>query len=281
MGVAVRARNAPTSDLEFREVVTSIRRGKWIVLLAVIFGSAAAYTYIYESTPLYTATAEVLVQPVLTSPSRPPEPLSMQTESLLVTSTAVTDEALTALGADASDDVADRVSVDVLENTEILTISFTDPDPQTARRGAQAFADAYLALRGRQAADAVAQYAEPLREQISDLDRSIEEAERRIASLRIGSPRWQTVLERRSDLEATRLALLDQLAPITTMSTHPGEIVSDAQVPSAPSSPKRQMSIALGVTLGLLVGVGLAYVVGAGRRTRRSSRRSSKHHARR
>ncbi|MGH2540253.1 MAG: Wzz/FepE/Etk N-terminal domain-containing protein [Actinomycetota bacterium] len=273
MGVALGAegeRGKPYLDLG--DLIASIRRGKWLVLLVTVLGVATALFYISTSTPLYTATAEVLVLPVLTSPTRSAEPVSMQTETRLVTSTVVTDVVVDDLGSDAGD-VLKHVSVDAIENTEILEISYTDASPETAQLTAQAFADSYLQFKGRQATDSVAQYAAPLRQDIADLDRAIEAADRRISHLRIRSLKWQTALDRRSDLEATRLALLDQLAPITTMSTDPGEVVRSAELPSSPSSPRRQLSLALGVALGLLVGVGIAYAAASTGPRRRSSRR--------
>ena len=61
---------------------------------------------------------------------------------------------------------------------------------------------------------------------------------RRMAEYEPGSPTWQAMLDRRNALADLRQSLEDQLGPITTLSTDPGEVIDPAGIPSSPSSPR-------------------------------------------
>ena len=84
-----------------------------------------------------------MVRPPLTSltvGSRSPE-LDAQTESNLATSTAVATLAGEALSSTLTpQQLLKHVTANMVNGTQFLTVSYTDTDPETAQRGATAFA---------------------------------------------------------------------------------------------------------------------------------------------
>ncbi len=224
-------------------------------------GLAAFYSF--TRVPVYTSEARVLVRPTLTSPfqGNPLQQLSLQTEMQLVTSASVANVANQQM--DSSLDVQAllrHVSVTAPENTQILDISYSDPDPATAKKGAQAFAEAYLEFKRRQAVGSITEYTTTLQLQIQSLDQQITTLNERISRLAQGTPAWRDTLNRRDALTASRLALQTQFATLSTLSVDPGEIIQPSDLPASPSSPKHELDLALGVLLGLLLGVGFASV---------------------
>lgn len=248
---------------DLRDVLATVRRRKWIVAAVTLSITGLAAFYSFTRVPVYTSQARVLVRPTLTSlfQGNPLQQLSLQTEMQLVTSASVANVAKqqtdSPLDAQA---LLRHVSVTAPENTQILDISYSDPDPATAKKGAQAFANGYLEFKRRQAVGSITKYTTTLQLQIQSLDQEITTLNQRISRLPPGTPAWRDILNRRDALTASRLALQTQFATLSTLSVDPGEIIQPGQLPASPSSPKHELDLALGVLLGLLFGVGFAAV---------------------
>ncbi len=225
----------------------------WVVLLAALHS--------YTRVPTYAATADVLVRPTLVSPldTNQIDEISMETESKLVTSASVADAAKKLMPTSLDGpDLLKRVAVVVPESTQILEISSSDPSPAVARAGAQAFANAYLEFKSNQAIHTLTQHVGTPRERISEYESPITDLNRRLAITPQGSPEWKTLTDSRSALETSRLALQNELVAISTVNVDPGQVIKPPERPTAPSSPKHQLDLAMGVFLGVFAGIGLA-----------------------
>ena len=250
-------------SVELGELFAAVRRRKLLIITVIAVTVALAGFYSYTRTPSYTSTAELLIRPILTNPleTNPAEQISLLTEMRLVTSAAVADLARDLMGSDDSPGtILGRVVVSAPEETQILEISFTDLDPEQARRGAQAFAEAYLAFKSDQAIEAIARYTTTLQAEINELNGQISALNKEIAGVTRGTPEWTDLVNRRSSVETTRLSLQNQLATLTTLSVDPGQIVQPADLPESPSSPKHRLNLVFGGLIGLVLGVGLAMV---------------------
>jgi succinoglycan biosynthesis transport protein ExoP len=253
---------APTeATVDIREFMAIVGRRKWLVAAVTLLVVGLAGLYSYMRAPVYTAEADVLVRPILVSPLDPNQidQISMETESQLVTSAPVAAAAKGLMKTSLRvPELLKHTSVTVPENTQILEIAFSDPDPATARLGAQAFADAYLEFKSQQAIDSVTQHIETLRERINEYEREITDVNRELASTPRSSAEWKTLSDTGNALEASRLALQNQLASISTVNEDPGMVIRPAQQPVSPSSPNHQLDLGLGLVLGLFVGMGIA-----------------------
>jgi len=246
---------------DVRDLLRLLARRRWTILAVTLLATALAAAYSFSRTPLYTAKATVLVRPVLTSPLEGRgDQVNMPTELELVTSSAVAQLAAELMGGGVPGQaLLPHVSVRNPAGTEILEISFSDPDPGRAREGAQAFTDAYLRFRSEQAAEAIQRYVTRLRTEIADLDAQISSINEQLASVPQGSTQRRTLSDQRSQLDASRLALQGQLVSVSALSTDPGQVVQPAQRPTAPSSPDHPVNLALGLLAGLVGGATLAY----------------------
>jgi len=229
----------------------------------VVLVASLAATYSYSRPKVFSATATVLARPILvqSTDTDPLDNLSMPTEARLVGSNGVATIARTLIGStEAIPDLLKRVSVSTPENTQILEISFTDSGAQSARRGAQAFAEGYLEFKATQALSTMAENSATIREQIDQVDQDIQALDGEIEALLPGSPERTSAESGRDSLQATRLGLMNQLAAANTSTSDPGEVVERAERPSSPISPKHQVDLALGILLGLALGITLASV---------------------
>lgn len=253
----------PEGSIDLRDFLQAVARRKRLVLLAVVIVTALAALYSYTRTPSYSATAGVLVRPTLTNPLEPvrADDISMQTEVRIATSGDVADLAGQKLGGDESTaSLLKHVDVTAPAETAFLVFTYADRDAQTAQRGAQAFAEAYLEFKEAEATESIADRTTKLRADVEDLDNQIEDLDDRIAAVTEGSTEWVDLRDERGRLDAARIEFLNQLATIETLSTDAGRVVDDATLPTSPSHPDHRLDLILGILLGLIIGVGVALV---------------------
>jgi succinoglycan biosynthesis transport protein ExoP len=250
-------------SLDLREFLQKVTRRKWLILGVVVLVASLAAAYSYSRPKVFSASATVLARPILvqSTDTDPLDNLSMPTEAQLVGSNGVARIARTLMGSTESiADLLKRVSVSTPENTQILQISFKDSGADTARRGAQGFAQGYLEFKAAQALRAIAENSATIQGQIDEVDAAILAVDGEIEASPPESPERASAESERESLEATRLGLLTQKTAWNTSTSDPGEVVERAEQPSAPISPKHQVDLALGILLGLGLGLALASV---------------------
>ncbi len=238
-----------SNDIPFYNL-TRVLRGGWLVIIATtlvfgLFGYLAG-----QLVPTrYDATATVEV-----TSTDGVDATNMQTEQTIAQST----EVLTAAQQDLSDwsigDLRDALSVTVPKDADILQFTVADASARRSSDAANAVADAYLSDR-RDANDQQQQRGLKLLEaQITQFDDQI---------------RQTTSEVRKQVLESRLAALSSQYAAVRANVDEPGRILSDAEVPDAPSTPSLAVFVAAGLVAGVLVGFYFATVIYRFRRARR------------
>ncbi|HYG71020.1 MAG TPA: polysaccharide biosynthesis tyrosine autokinase, partial [Actinomycetota bacterium] len=236
----------------------------WLVLAVVVSVTMIAAAYSYTRTPVYTAQADVLVSPTLTSAieSDTSDQVNLPTEQRIASSAQVAALARDSLGTDQTIAwLLDRLSVTVPEEAQILEFSFSASAPAPASQGAQAFANAYLTFKAAQAQETIDSRREELEAQIIALKDRITTLVAELAATAPGSIAYDTLDQERADSLAALSGLRNQLATVSTLNTDPGQVIQDAQIPSGPSSPRHRLDLILGAFIGLLVGCILAITI--------------------
>jgi len=194
--------------------------------------------------------------------SRTNSGINLDTQAQLLTSQVTAKSAQGLLKTDVGPkQLLDAVSVTVPPNTQVLQVEFTASAAAAAQAGAQAFAKAFLDQRAGGAQQALTEQITALKDQRAQLDNDLEEVAGKVASLPENS------VERRkaeADLQiiSSQIATLGtRLSPMQAVQITPGEIISDAALPTAPSFPNPLLFIASGLGAGLLLGVVVALLV--------------------
>lgn len=238
-----------------------LARRKLLILAVALPFIALSALYSYTRTAVYATTTGILVTPVLTSLtaiSRPPE-IDGQTESNLATSVAVATEAKTLMGSTLTpQQLLQQVTANMVNGTQFLTISFSDPDPVTAQRGATAFADAYLGYRQTQALGVIEHQGDAIGVQLADARLAVRSVSERLEELPPGAPQRVGLETRREALSDRHLALQTQLISLLSITTNAGDVIDPASVPSTPASPRHEFDLAIGIVLGLGLGFAAA-----------------------
>ena len=240
-----------------------LRRQWRVVLIGALVGTVLAAGYLAVAPEEFTARTSVLV--TVTTPDtdtnapRSAE-INLDTEAQLLRSTDTVTAAaeLLELPPDELGDLADRVTVTVPPNTEILTIAYVGPTARAARDGAAAFGKAYLDLRRASAEAGLTAEVKALQARVESVTAQLEEITEAAEKLEEGSPERATLDERIVALNTQLASLANQRNRLQATPLTPGRVITEPTLPGSPSSPDLPLSLAAGLLLGLLAGLGLA-----------------------
>ena len=237
---------------------------KWSVLFITLLCIGSAVYFSFQLEPVYESEAKVLVRGV-GSPTAQAEgtviPPNLETEQGVAASTSVAEIVKEELDLKASAyALLEDLSVDVETETEILVLKYRHKNAGEARRLTQAFADGYLEFRLQEALAELTNARESLAEEIDLLDDRLTELNEQIDEAESASER--EALETQANLLAG-LIVQTQVSQVS-LAREPlvGSVVQPAIVPRSPVSPNHFRSGALGLLVGLALGVGQALLRG-------------------
>lgn len=253
--------------VELRQYLAIIKSRKWAILAvtAVILSGTLAYSY--RQTPRYSTEARVLVKPLPTSPNEtyllPP---NLETEGQLVASQPVAALVRRDLGLALSPDaLLPDLDVESVVESEVLVIRYTATDPALARDAADSFATNYIQYRRDQALDALLGAQGAIRSRVRRVTDQLSDVITKIEAARTdGSRALVTTLQTQRSTLIARLGVLqqrlDDLQPDRTVRLGGGEVIEQASLPTAPSFPDHTKNGVLALTVGLLLGIGVAFL---------------------
>jgi succinoglycan biosynthesis transport protein ExoP len=241
-----------TDSASLRDYLAVLRRRKWIVLQAVVLVPLAAVLVSLSEQPLYQGTSEVLLNNRSLSAtllgqqdptaSQQPERIA-QTQADLARVPEVARRALARVGFTdrTPQDLLDASSVAAKTDADLLEFKVTDP----VRAASTALATAY--------ANAFVQYRNQL--DTGALKRADAEVTARLAELEAEG-------RAKSSLYASLVDKQQQLRTMEALQSSNASVVRPADE-AVQVQPKTVRNGVLGLVLGMIVGVGLAFLVEA------------------
>lgn len=247
--------------------VTWVRRG--VVLTATLTVALVAFVVSLLQPAVYESQSKVLISEkdssaallgqVMPDLSSQPE-RALQTQVQLVEVRPVAEEAIKKLGLEETpDDLLDRVTVVAVGQTNVIAITAQASSPTEASEIANTVADVYVAASRerkraaiKEAADEVEQRLEEARLQILELGRRIEasgKSDELAAELQILTQTYATLAEK-----------LETLRVNERLEAGSGVVVQPAVVVGKPVEPKPLRNSALGLLVGLVLGLAMAFL---------------------
>ncbi len=225
-----------------------------LVTMAIVIGAA----FLADSLrPVdYSSVASVVVDTPVDAPAGTTP--NMATEKQIAGSSVVAQLVIERLHVQASAaQILEGLRLEVPVDTEVLRFVFTSPYPEEARRGAQAFAEAYIAYSQDRAQAEANGVITSLTSRVDDLTSRLEDAQR------TASGSGSSGLQARADASAliAQIGIIEQkLATVTAGSTQGGTIVGRATLPDAAAGDSPLEILVLGLLAGALLGVAAAFV---------------------
>ena len=240
--------------MDLRAYLRVLNRRKPTIAITTLVILVVALAYSFVARPMYTANAQVLVpeQPATSAlqPGTVQLPATASLQRTLADAVQVAQGDATKTTAAATLHYRAKVSVMASDTSDVLTFTYSSGNPIRAAHTTNTYANAYISANR---ALEVAQYTQ----QVTALHDSITRLQATTNSLPSGS---EQQLADQSSITTLSQALQQlQAASQVTAQTGPS-IVAAATVPTSPSSPKPLRNGLLGFIVGLLLGVGLAFV---------------------
>jgi len=264
---------------DLRDYLSILRRRKAVVAASIAVVLAVALGLSYLQTPMYAATAKLLLKPRVTQsvfgsdaqangvdPAR-----SIQTEIEVIRTEPVQDLVRMKIGS------APGVQVQEVGQTDLVTIQGKSTDARQAALVANAYATAYIDYRRQQAIDDLAAGSESVQKKIADLQKQIEDLGTQIdaAPVCVDTKTTSAACSQRTNIEQSlgqrRTTLLsqqglfkqrlDQLQVDSALANGGAQVVTPASAPASPFQPTPRRNALLGVVLGMLFGIGIAFLV--------------------
>ncbi len=234
---------------------TWMRRWRVVATCALLGLLAAAGAFVVLPTR-YTATSDVLVNPVSVTASQgaASTQVNMASERSTATSGEVLEMAVSLLRSDAGDGIEagdgsdaaalrQAVSISVPTGSSVLQVSVTTGDSARTVRWANAVAEAYLRQRAAAATTSTRRITQQLQEEVA----------------RVTRVRATATAADRSLYDQQLVQLWERQQNLNTAATDPGRILTSAATPTETPSGLAVFLVG-GGALGVLVGAALALV---------------------
>ena len=252
-----------TDAVTLHDYLRVVRRRKWIVVEAALLLTLAAVAYSLHQQRRYEASADVLLSADNVSAPAPGTPLSglsqdpertTQTQAQVARVPEVVQGALDRVsGTDLT--VAGFLgnsSVSTSPTSDILTFAVTNPDPALAKQLANAYAQSYSDYRQRL-------YSDSIDRAIADVDQRIQRLDRTGGSLKTSTRAGLGALTAYGALYSSLVDRQETLQSMKALQSSVASVLRQADGASL-TQPKTLRNAALGLVVGLVLGLGLAFL---------------------
>lgn len=243
------------------------RRRAWIVALLMLVAGGTAYYNATQETPVYSASATMIVNPGVSTDVNQYNAIYetqqiAETYGRLVATGPVLERVAQRLGVPVIDS---GVSASSDEESQFLTVTVTDTNPEQAVLVANTVVEEFEAYIGERATNRADDVKAGLNAQIQSLNGRLEEIDARVAELRAaGNAADAEIQQQITDLIQERANVTESLTNLNTSAvTIDAQILaSSAQVESvnpavtaSQVSPNPRSALMLGLFVGLMIGV--------------------------
>lgn len=256
-----------STELDLRGYARLLRRRWWVVVLLPLLTAGVAYVAAESKTPLYKSSAELLI--ARTQAETLFDPLgagAVGSDRVLANQVRIMKSQQVADLARRKLPSVGKVSASHSTTEDVITISAVDTDPRRARATVTAYARAYLQFRTESLNQQSTVAQREIERQLAEVQRQLEVLD---AAVRAAPIRDRAVVETGQATQRTTLAgektdllgQLNQLQAAINVNQGGAQLLAPATLPRAPFEPNPERSGLLGLVVGLMLAVGMAFLL--------------------
>nr|MDQ3353591.1 polysaccharide biosynthesis tyrosine autokinase [Actinomycetota bacterium] len=242
-----------SGQLDLRDYLAVVQRRKLIIVICTVGVVVGALAVSLLQTPVYEASADVVFETGSTEAILAPRGVvvgpKVVTEIEVMQSRSVREAAAQELG------LQPNVGVAQVGETGVVRISARSADPQEAAEVANVYAETYIRTRREQLVAELLAAGEQVQAKVDEFEQQIQE---------LGPVSEEGTSTERASLLARQSSYaeqLDQLQLARNLTESGGvRLVSRAVEPASPVEPTPVRNALLALVVGLMLGVGLAFV---------------------
>jgi capsular exopolysaccharide synthesis family protein len=226
-------------EMTLRDYAAVVWRRKWLVILPMLLTGLVAAALTLAQTPMYRASADVLVR-------LPPTANSLGSTGAVMSPRLVENEFETASGSTLKSQVRTIVgaeptlTVSSSEGSDVFTFTATSSNADNAAFAANTYAEQYIQLQQNSL--------------IQQYDARVQVLEGQLAGIEEGTVDASRQSEYERELE-------DLAVSIDLARTSSSTLIDAATPPGAPYEPNLTRTVTLALVVGLLLGLGAAFLV--------------------
>ncbi len=246
------------SDVQFSASSLWARRG-W-VLLGFLLGALLALGFVFTQPETNRSWAQVLIRPLGVDLTRGAVDINRAIDTVaereLAGSFIVAERTSEALGGDPGPRTLRReVSIQAVENSQVLEFSYADEEAEVARDISQAFAESFLAIRGELAAETIGASRQALEARQADLldERDALISERTSLDDEDDENDLIANLRAESIVESQLSEISNDISLLSALTSDPGDVISPAQLAQQSERPRTVPTVLAGAVLGALI----------------------------
>ena len=246
-------------------------RWLWLVALMVILGAAVGFLVSRVTTPVYRASLTLFVNQAQ-NPLSPDYNSALLSERLtrtygeLIKKRPILEAAIQKLNLDVSpNELAAQITVRAIRDTQLLELAVEHTDPALARDLANTIAETFI-IQSREERLGQSNSREVIRQAIADLENNLvatatEIERRRQAGDSAEVARLQAVLSQQQLSHSQLLRSEQEMRLAEARSVDTIRVSEPAVLPTEPVRPKVLDNVLLAAAIGLLIGLGAAFVI--------------------
>ncbi len=272
-GVAPLRAAEPLALLQY---VSILWRWSWLIVLCMTLAGAAAYFYSLQATPVYQASASLLINQARTGNSSADynalltgERLA-QTYAELIRKRPVLEAVISNLQLPAdADTLSKRVSIAPVRNTQLLNLTVEDSDPQRAADIANAIVRVFSQQNQAQQTNRYSDTQQRLERELAKVQADIDSAQASLVTLKASSVavteaernRLETLLAQYRSSYATLTKSLGDVQMAEAQSTDNLVVAEAARAEPDPVRPQPLRNTLLAAIVGALLAIGGTFLL--------------------
>lgn len=231
----------PEETLSLRDYLRPVWVRKWLILGMVALATAGTYGYFASQSDVYSSSTSIFVEPaepILSDTQTPGTDRNTANQAALLQSRDVAKRVARELGLSGEPTaLVDRVEIEAETGSDFVKITGRGPTGKGAARLTNAFAKAFIEIRGE--------------DRRNDLGRALRTAQTQLNKLGRGARDATARTSAAEDLRQIRLA---QSLPAGT-----AQQVDPALPPGRPSAPRPERNALFALVLSLVLALGMAF----------------------